>query len=109
MKFKKTAKRPQILIFGEMGNGKSTTGNFLIRDTLSYLKKRPTKKLQFEAQKSLNAVTKSVNKLVFDNIVYIDTPGFNDPDKTRSDNQIFSDIVDELSDILGKYGVATVL
>ena len=54
-------------------------------------------------------MTRSINKLVFDNIVYIDTPGFNDPDKTRSDHQIFSDIVDELSDILGKYGVATVV
>jgi hypothetical protein len=54
-------------------------------------------------------VTRSVNTLVFENIVYIDTPGFNDPDKTRSDNQIFSDIVDELSDILGTYGVSTVL
>ena len=54
-------------------------------------------------------MTRSVNTLVFENIVYIDTPGFNDPDKTRSDNQIFSDIVDELSDILGTYGVSTVL
>lgn len=31
--------------------------------------------------------------MVFENIVYIDTPGFNDPDKSRSDIQIFSDIV----------------
>ena len=27
LKFKKTAKNAHILLFGEMGNGKSTTGN----------------------------------------------------------------------------------
>ena len=42
-------------------------------------------------------MTRSVNKLIFDKIVYIDTPGFNDPDKSRYDNKIFSDIADELS------------
>jgi hypothetical protein len=32
--FYKTGYHPQILIFGEMGNGKSTTGNYLIKETL---------------------------------------------------------------------------
>ena len=54
-------------------------------------------------------MTKSVNKMIFDKIVYIDTPGFNDPDKSRSDNKIFSDIADELSNILEKYGLASVV
>ena len=44
LKFKKSGNRPQILIFGEMGNGKSTTGNFLIRETLNYQKKKPSRK-----------------------------------------------------------------
>lgn len=39
--FKRTEKTPQVLIFGEMGNGKSTTGNFLIREILRLQKKKP--------------------------------------------------------------------
>jgi len=31
--------------------------------------------------------------MVFENVVYIDTPGFNDPTKERSDNKTFADIV----------------
>lgn len=30
--FQKQDKKPQLLIYGEMGNGKSTTGNMLMRD-----------------------------------------------------------------------------
>lgn len=63
LKFKTSGKKPQILIFGEMGNGKSTTGNFLIRETLKFQKKKPLRSQQFEAQKSLTAVTRSVNIL----------------------------------------------
>ena len=31
LKFNKTGKNAHTLIFGEMGNGKSTTGNYLIK------------------------------------------------------------------------------
>lgn len=34
LRFKKTDRLPQILLFGEMGNGKSTTGNHLIKSIL---------------------------------------------------------------------------
>ena len=30
--FEKQDRKPQLLIFGEMGNGKSTTGNMLMRE-----------------------------------------------------------------------------
>jgi hypothetical protein len=49
LKFKKTGNKPQTLIFGEMGNGKSTTGNYLIRETGKFLKKKPKESEQFEA------------------------------------------------------------
>jgi hypothetical protein len=31
LKFNPSGNKPQTLIFGEMGNGKSTTGNYLIK------------------------------------------------------------------------------
>ena len=43
LKFKKSGNKSQILIFGEMGNGKSTTGNYLIKETLNLQKKKPKK------------------------------------------------------------------
>ena len=96
IKFKRTPNVAQILIFGEMGNGKSTTGNQLIRQTLKLQKKKPKHTQQFEAHKSMKAVTTKIDIKRFENISYIDSPGFNDPDKNRSDNQIFSDIVDSI-------------
>lgn len=59
-------------------------------------KKKPKHSQQFEAHKSLNAVTKKIDIKKFEQISYIDSPGFNDPNKNRSDNQIFSDIVDTI-------------
>ena len=41
LKFKDSGNKPQTLIFGEMGNGKSTTGNYLIKETLKSLDKKP--------------------------------------------------------------------
>ena len=41
LKFEDSGNKPQTLIFGEMGNGKSTTGNYLIRETLKSLDKKP--------------------------------------------------------------------
>ena len=80
IKYKKSGYIPHILLFGEMGNGKSTTGNYLIRDMLQHVKqKKPKKDQQFEASKSTKAVTNTVKAMVFDSVVYIDTPGFNDP------------------------------
>jgi hypothetical protein len=34
----------------------------------------------------VEAVTRSINIIELDEINYIDTPGFNDPNKQRSDN-----------------------
>ena len=41
LKFEASGKNAQTLIFGEIGNGKSTTGNYLIRETLKFEKKKP--------------------------------------------------------------------
>jgi GTPase Era involved in 16S rRNA processing len=92
-----------------MGNGKSTTGNQLIRQILKLQKKKPKHTQQFEARKSMEAVTTKIDIKRFENISYIDSPGFNDPNKNRSDNQIFSDIVDTILQKAAKFGLASLL
>ena len=39
----------------------------------------------FEAKKQLEAVTKEIEVKELDDINFIDSPGFNDPNKERSD------------------------
>ena len=92
-----------------MGNGKSTTGNQLIRQTLKMQKKKPKHTQQFEAHKSMKAVTTRMDIKRFENISYIDSPGFNDPNKNRSDNHIFSVIVDTILEKAAKFGLASLL
>ena len=41
LKFIKKSTKPQLLIFGEMGNGKSTTGNMLIRNLCQTNNQKP--------------------------------------------------------------------
>jgi len=57
----------------------------------------------------VEAVTKSVNLIELDEINYIDTPGFNDPNKQRSDNQIFTDIIEKVGEIIKSDGIASIL
>jgi hypothetical protein len=54
-------------------------------------------------------VTKSVEIIELDDINYIDTPGFNDPNKERSDCQIFTDIVENANEIIQNDGIASIL
>ena len=72
-------------------------------------KKKPKYSQQFEAHKSLKAVTRKMDIKTFEHINYIDSPGFNDPDKNRSDNQIFNDIVDTILLKASKFGLASLL
>ena len=83
-----------------MGNGKSTTGNQLIRQALKEKNLKPKKNCQeFYANKSLEAVTRKVEVKELEDINFIDSPGFNDPNKERSDNIIFADIVETVHQI----------
>ena len=54
-----------------MGNGKSTTGNMLIRKLCENNNKKPLKDQMFTASKSIKAVTKEIEikgrKLIIDN------------------------------------------
>lgn len=90
--------KPLLLVFGEMGNGKSTTGNVIIKDQLRSNGKQFKKSLAFVASKDTKAVTKKIHVKYFKDIALIDTPGFNDPDKKRTDPQIFINICNMLND-----------
>ena len=70
-----------MILFGEMGNGKSTTGNACIREILKRSKKKFRKGRGFVSSKSAKAVTVQLNMKFYTNINIMDTPGFNDPDK----------------------------
>lgn len=99
-KHKKSKKdKPLLLLFGEMGNGKSTTGNVIIKDQLKKRSKPFNKESAFVASKDTQAVTKNIKIKYFREIALIDTPGFNDPHKTRTDPQIFINICNMLNDI----------
>ena len=76
-----------------MGNGKSTTGNQLIKNIEGgQLKEQP-----FVAKKSTVEVTSEVKELIFKDITFIDTLGFNDSDKKRTDAEIFSLITNHVN------------
>ena len=44
-----------------------------------------------------------------DDIHYIDSPGFGDPDKLRSDNKILSDIVETILKKVANFGLSSIL
>jgi len=63
-----------------MGNGKSTTGNMIIRKLCEENNQKPIKDKMFIATKCIKAVTKEIEIKKFDELNLIDTPGLNDPD-----------------------------
>ena len=56
--------------------------------------------ISFDASKSLDAVTSLVRIASLGKMTLIDTPGFNDPNKTRSDKHIHMDFVETVRETL---------
>ena len=52
--------------------------------------------MKFEAQKSFESVTAFVRIAINNNMTLIDTPGFNDPNRLRSDKQIYMDLINTI-------------
>ena len=50
----------------------------------------------FEASKSVRTVTQHCTKVVYEFMTLIDTPGLNDPNRLRTDKQIFMDLVNTI-------------
>ena len=73
-----------IAVFGECGQGKST---LLSKISDIYREKFDvsSEALEFFAKKSLVAITSNVKMAKRGNMTLIDSPGMNDPNKTRSD------------------------
>lgn len=85
-----------IVVFGECGQGKST---LLTKVSEIYKEKYKLKDqilIKFEAAPSLMSVTAFVKTAQSGNMTLIDTPGFNDPNKARSDKAIFMDLINTL-------------
>ena len=68
------------MLFGEMGNGKSTTGNFIIKEQLKQTGGKFVESIAFKASKNVQAVTTQMHIKQFKNLSVLDSPGFNDPD-----------------------------
>ena len=85
------------LVFGECGQGKSTTLNKIVE--IAKEKYFPGKEFScnFESKQSFKSVTSCVQLGTLGNITLIDTPGLNDPDQRRSDKNIHIEIIKNLS------------
>lgn len=69
-----------------MGNGKSTTGNYIIKNQLKKNGKTFKESNAFKASKNVKAVTTCMHIKHFKEIAVLDSPGFNDPDEERTDS-----------------------
>ena len=88
-----------IAVFGECGQGKST----LLNTVSDYYSDKFNKfgiPINFVAGKSLTSVTSHVSISTNGNMSLIDTPGFNDPNKTRTDKSIFLDLINTIREPL---------
>ena len=92
-------RKPALLIFGDIGNGKSTTSNYI----MFQLDKKAGRKFDtsqcFECHQGTSAVTEKIQQREFKEMIIIDTPGHNDPDQeNRDDTKLSSSIVRYLRD-----------
>ena len=90
-------KKWTALVFGECGQGKSTTLNQIVEIVKE--KYFPGKEFacNFESKQSFKSVTSCVQRGTLGNLTMIDTPGINDPDQRRSDKNIHIEIIKSLS------------
>lgn len=71
-------------------------------------KKKFKEEFGFVSGKSSKAVTTKICKKNFKEVTVVDTPGFNDPKKERSDIQLMLDVVhNSLNDVLYEIGIAS--
>ena len=80
---------PRVLTFGLMGQGKSTSCNYILRE--SFLdESKNTGETWFKNKRSHSAVTTEISYQESDTLLLIDTCGFDDP--IRSDDQNMEEI-----------------
>ncbi len=90
-----------MLTFGECGTGKSTFLSLLSRIYAKWFvgadEERP---INFVSAKSAASVTTKVKLVKTGNMTLIDTPGTNDPDKKRTDQQIQMELMNTIRSLL---------
>jgi predicted GTPase len=80
---------PRVLTFGLMGQGKSTSCNYILRESFQDESKK-TGGRWFKGKKSTSAVTTEISYQDSDTLLLIDTCGFDDP--IRSDDENMEEI-----------------
>ena len=88
-----------LAVFGECGQGKSTLLT-KISEINNALFIKSNNFLKFDASKSLVSVTSRPKIAKRGNMTLIDSPGLNDPNKTRTDKQIFMDLINTIRETL---------
>jgi predicted GTPase len=82
---------PRVLIFGDIQNGKSTLGNYILRESIIDKNNLKTPKGGwFPTKRQSTPVTTSIAFQNTDTLFLIDTPGYNNPNTHESSNQMNS-------------------
>ena len=89
-----------IADFGECGQGKSTLLSKISEIYREKYNKEEKYQLKFDASPSLMSVTSVVKIAKSGNMTLIDSPGFNDPNKARTDKAIFMDLINTIREPL---------
>ena len=84
------------IVFGECGQGKSTTLNEIVELFVDKYYKGFEHGCRFKSMASFRSVTSCVQLGSVMNMTLIDTPGLNDPDATRSDKNIHIEMIKNL-------------
>ena len=84
------------IVFGECGQGKSTTLNEIVELFAGKYYKGFEHGCKFKSMASFRSVTSCVQLGSVKNMILIDTPGLNDPDATRSDKNIHIEMIKNL-------------
>ena len=82
-----------LCVLGECGQGKSTLLTKISQIFKKFFAKGTDPAPEFKAYKSTKTVTQHCTKVDYENMTLIDSPGLNDPNRLRTDKQIFMDLV----------------
>ena len=94
---------PRVQLFGDVGHGKSTLGNYILKESL--VDKKATKIPPagwFKTKRQTSAVTKKMTFQTTDTINLIDTCGFNDLKHNKTNELISMEILSCLRSIFTK-------
>lgn len=101
-----------LLVIGQVGSGKSTLLSLITRIYFKHCSgAKDDQPIKFISSKSATSVTTKVNIEDLGNLLIMDTPGTSDPNKKRTDRQIFNEVVNTVRTTLSSQsqGLTTVI